>query len=770
MKTIRLCLVLVFLFNGFAFSQSNSLWNGYFSYNSIKDITQSSSSFFAATENAIFSKNTTTNDISTINSIDGLKADLISSVYRSEIFNVTLVGNSNGLLLLIKSDGTVVPKRGIIDEIPVSPLIKKINDFYEYNGKVYISCDYGISVFDLNTLEFGDTYFIGNGGQPVRTYQTTVLNDEIYAVTEIYGIKKAPVSNPNLVDFNQWTLFDTGYWNGIATINSQLVAANSNSRAYKHNGTTFIEFFNLNQIALDFRENEDYLIITTQNHIYVFNQDLIQLADIQTSQVTETAVTFTCATIVNNMLYIGTKENGVVATSVTSPTTFQFIMPDGPLENNIFRVRKSPSTLWALYGKYSRSYNPYFPSPGQKPISKYTSEEGWNFIPYSELFGAKSLSNIAFNPNNENELYISSYFSGLLKVEDGVPTQLYNQSNTGANGLQSLVLSPPNPSYIDIRINGPVFDKNGNLWMTNSLVNKSLKVLKTDGSWQSYDFSEILSSANLVSFGLTVIDKNNTKWIPTNRNGLLAYNETLSNKSIVIGTETNGNLPDVDVRCVAIDNRNQLWIGTGRGLRIISSVDQFVSEDAITTRDIIIEEDGLAQELFYQQFIIDIAVDGSNRKWVSLADAGVYLVSPNGQETIYQFNKDNSPLPSNNINDIEIDGVTGEVFFATDKGLVSFKGTATKPQDDLSNVYVYPNPVRPEFSGTIKIAGLTDKAIIKITDIEGNLVYETTSSGGTIEWDGTAFGKYKVASGVYMIFVSAEDGIETTVKKVMIIR
>jgi hypothetical protein len=127
-------------------------------------------------------------------------------------------------------------------------------------------------------------------------------------------------------------------------------------------------------------------------------------------------------------------------------------------------------------------------------------------------------------------------------------------------------------------------------------------------------------------------------------------------------------------------------------------------------------------------------------------------------------------LPSNTINDIDINSVTGEVFIATDKGLVSFKGTATAAKTDLSNVYIYPNPVRPDFEGTVKITGLLDKANIKITDIEGNLVYETTSEGGTIEWDTTAFGKYKVASGVYMIFVSGQDGEETKVKKVMIIR
>jgi ligand-binding sensor domain-containing protein len=185
---------------------------------------------------------------------------------------------------------------------------------------------------------------------------------------------------------------------------------------------------------------------------------------------------------------------------------------------------------------------------------------------------------------------------------------------------------------------------------------------------------------------------------------------------------------------------------------------------------IIIIEDDVPQELLYEQFITDIVVDGANRKWIATADSGVFLFSSNGQETIYHFTKDNSPLPSNVINDIDINGESGEVFMATNKGMVSFKGTSTDPSDSLQDVFVYPNPVRPEFVGTVKISGLISKANIKITDIEGNLVYETTSVGGTIEWDTTAFGKYKVASGVYMIFIAAEDASETTVKKVMIIR
>lgn len=769
LKIARIITLLLISIVGF--SQKNPQWEGYFSYNNIKDISNSSTSLYAAAENSFFIKNSSTNTLSTFNSVDGFKPDIISSIYYSEQKNILFVGNTNGLVLLVLSDGRVLQKRGIIDEVPVTPTLKNINNFYEYQDKIYISCDYGISVFDLNTLEFGDTLIIGNNGNFAKVFQTTVINNELYAVTQFDGLKKIDIANPFMVDYNQWQVFHPGFWNGIVTFQNQLIIANY-GLLYRYDGTQFISFLNSNETINKVRISGNYLVIQTLNRVYVFDQTLQQIAQVQSSQITDLNVTFTSATVLNETIYIGTENDGVVGVPLNNLTSFEIVKPDGPEQNNIFRVKKSSTALWTLYGKYNRTYNPYFPpfGLGQFPISLYKKEEGWSILPYNDIFQAKSLSSLAFNPNNENEVYVSSYFSGLLKIENEEADILYNTTNTGQNGLQSLTLTPPNPTYIDIRINGPVFDKSGNLWMTNNMVDKPLKVLRSNAQWQSYDFTDIIPEAINESYAPLVIDKNNTKWLPSSRNGLIGFNEGLNNKSIVIKTATEGNLPDIDVRCVAIDARNQLWIGTAKGLRIIQNVDQFLSQDDIQTRSIIILENDLAQELFYEQFILDITVDGANRKWVAIADSGVYLVSSNGQETIYHFTKEDSPLPSNNVNDIEIDSVTGEVFFATDKGLVSFKGSATKPSDDLSGVYVYPNPVRPEYEGTVKISGLTDKANVKITDITGNLVHETTALGGTIEWDTTAFGKYKVASGVYMIFIAAQDGIETKVKKVMIVR
>lgn len=754
--------LLLLFFSAFSFSQTNQLWKGYYSYNEIIDISYGNTKVVAATENALFSKNITSGDLSIKNSIDGFKPEITTTVYYSQNHNLTLTGNNNGLLIITKDDGTIINKVDIINELPVSPNKKKINHFYEHEDKVYIATDYGISVLKLSNLEFEDTYYIGSSGEDIQILQTTIYNGDIYAVSTNQGIKKASLTNPNLIDFNQWQIFDGGYWSGITNFNNQLVALNTNSLIYKHNGTNFQQVFALPQQGIKFISTVDNLIITCNNHVYVL--DVLFSAIVHVAQIPDIINLFTCAVTIDDNLFIGTKTKGLFQTKLSNPATFESLSPNGPEQNYVFRIKKINDILWATYGGYDFSYQN---DNLLQSISKYSKEIGWTKIDSQNLFGALSLTDIIGNPKNPNEVYVTSFQKGLLKVtNDNV--QLFDHINTAPNGLESQQWQPVIPNFTLVAINGPAYDSKGNLWMTNALTFKGLKSLKANGQWQSYDLTNVLTEPFYERYAKMAIDKNDTKWIPSYRaNGLIAFNENLNNKFVLVKEE--GNLPTLTVNCVAIDNRNLLWIGTFRGIRTLS-IDKFLNETELNTNSIIIEEDGLAQELFYQQNVIDIAVDGANNKWVSIGNAGVFLISPNGQETLYRFTKANSPLPSNDVLDIEIDDVTGEVFFATDKGLISFLGVNTKANDDLANVFVYPNPVRPGFEGTVKISGLINKANIKITDIEGNLVYETTSEGGTIEWNTKAFNKYKVASGVYMIFIASEDGTETKVKKVMIVR
>ena len=760
-------LLLSLLTLSMGFSQNNKLWKGYFSYNEIKDLSQSTSKVFAASENAFFSQDILSGTIKTTNTIDGLSGQTITSFYHSPTLKKSLIGYENGLMIVINEvDGSMLNVVDIINKsIPQN--VKKINHFMEYNGIVYVSCDFGIVQYNLATLQFGDTYFIGYNGNLINITQSAVFEGKIYAATRYNGILSAEINNPNLNDYNQWTTIANSGWSGIETFGTNLIGTTTTGSLQKLSGTTFVPITQLPQPAIDLRSNGTYLTITTKNHVYTYNSNLIQTADINSSQIPEPALEFTCATVINDLVFIGTKANGLFSKSFTA-ATFDNGTPDGPFKNAIFAINASTNNLWAVYGGYNIDYNPFvydsFGTVNTYGISKL-KENGWLNIPYSDIQAAvgqpvNSLVRITVNPNNENQVYVSSYHSGLLKVENEVPTLLYDENNSGLDPMTGT-------DYI--RTNGTAFDDSGNLWVTNARVAKGLKVFKTNGQWQAFtvDFSAI----NVFETGRLIIDKNGTKWMTTVNDGVLAFNERYNNRFKTLKeTSDTGNLPINDVRAMAIDNRDQLWIGTRKGLRVLSSVDDFLSDAQMTSDAIIILEENLAQELLYEQSITDIFVDGANNKWIGTADSGVFLVSADGQKTIYHFTSNNSPLPSNNINDIDINGFTGEVFFATTKGMVSFKGISTLANDNLNNVFVYPNPVRPEFTGTVKVSGLMDKVHVKITDIEGNLVNESISEGGTIEWDTTAFGKYKVASGVYMIFVSSDDGAETKVKKVMIIR
>ncbi len=763
-----LSVLLLFLFAPALQAQTNQLWKGYFSYNEIRDISQSTTRCFAAAENAIFSKNTVSGDIKTINTIDGLPSEQVSAIYHSVDFNKTLVGYRSGLMVVInETDNSILRVVDILNK-QLAPDIKKINHFMEHDGIVYVSCDFGIVQFNLTTLEFGDTYFIGQTTPEIVVKQTAFFNGFIYAATPSEGLRRAAIDNPNLIDATQWLEAVSGNFTAVEAFGTNIVTVQSSGQVSRSaNGTSFTPLSTYSPAPVDLRAAEDHLIVVNASNVYLYNTNFALETQITAAQTGIANITFTCATILGSTVFLGTFENGVVSHQLNNPVNFDIISPSGPLLNNVFSVTSTTTgNLWAVFGAYDTFLTPLLKQYG---ISKFNAEKGWLNIPFSAVDGARDLVRVTVNPSNEEQVFVSSYMDGLLKFDNDVLTMHYTPSNSG---LESLILQPtPNPNYVSVRIEQSAFDKSGNLWLTNGLVKNSIKVLKGT-QWQSYSVESILDDYYAARLGRMVIDKNSTKWICTLEDGLIGFNEAQTNmfRKITEGSDT-GNLPSPSVQAVAIDNRNALWIGTRKGLRVLSSVDRFLGEETqLRANSIIILEDGLAQELMYNQFITDIVVDGANNKWISTLDAGVFLVSSDGQQTIHHFTSSNSPLPSNNINDMDINPVTGEVFFATVSGLVSFKGTAIKASDDLKNVYVFPNPVRPEYTGTVKISGLTDKADVKITDIEGNLVYEAITEGGTLEWDTTAFGRYRVASGVYMIFISTEDASETKVKKVMIVR
>jgi ligand-binding sensor domain-containing protein len=311
------------------------------------------------------------------------------------------------------------------------------------------------------------------------------------------------------------------------------------------------------------------------------------------------------------------------------------------------------------------------------------------------------------------------------------------------------------------------------LWTLNLQRDQPLLRRTPTGQWSAIDFSTFFPNiARTGGVGSIDILRSGQLVFGSVDFGIFGYDPAANTFANITEGVQRGGLVNNYVSALKVDQRGALWIGSNLGLRVLFGPASMFTDNIQDARSIVIEDaSGIPRELLDDEAVLDIEIDGNNNKWVATANSGALLLSPSGRETLFQFTTSNSPLPDNEVRDISIDDTTGLVYFATKNGLVSFKGDrASKPQESLENVYAFPNPVRPGFTGNVVIDGLTERARVKITDIEGNLVYEKVSNGGTIQWDTRSFSGNMVASGVYLLFISTSDNIETKVTKLLIVR
>lgn len=755
--------------------QENAKWNSYFSYQELVALTHGRDVVFGATPSALLRYNINSAGVEVYNTISGLKTNTITALYFSEIHQKLLVGNEDGSLLVfdLKSDRI----RTILD-IKNKPSLqqseRRINAFLEIKGEVYIATNYGISVFNLNNNAFGDSYYLGKDGKNTAVRDVVATTNDLVAITA-EGIKQINLQNPNKVNYRQWVTWEssTKWQRGYVNKEQLFLSAKEEPMLYQlvePNQVSAIA--SLEELIVKFNVNEEgSLLVITPSKAFALQTGNQLVEVLQQNNLIDVVE-------VRGNYYAGSNYEGLFRLSKSGSK--ESLSPDGPESNRIFSLLATRAGTWFISGGYDKNtYNPYVPMLTARGLSYFNKKKGWDFIPLTQLKDARALTYATLNPKNDNELFVGSYHSGLLQIKlnsNRISTSeviLWNHENTGTTGLENLEIDPEDPSfpagYASVRVNGVVFDTQGKLWMTNNFVRRALKMRTGNDKWESYNTTSGMFDYKRGNYGRLVVDKNNTKWIPSLEDGMMAFNETKNNRLASFNTDL-GTLPSNNVSTLALDKNNQLWIGTNKGLRVIQNVNQFLQTTNLKPTNIVIEENGIAEELFYQQYITKIEVDGANQKWVAIADAGVFLVSPTGKEIIYHFTKDNSPLPSNTINDIAVDPIAGEVFFATDLGVVSFIGDTSEGQESNSSFYAYPNPVRPEYLGEVRVVGLMDRSVVKITDIEGNLVFETTSNGGTVVWDTHAFNGKRVGSGVYLIMVSSADNSNTKVKKLMIIR
>jgi ligand-binding sensor domain-containing protein len=432
----------------------------------------------------------------------------------------------------------------------------------------------------------------------------------------------------------------------------------------------------------------------------------------------------------------------------------------------VYALDIKESVMWVAPGQRTSLWVNQYNSDGVF----YMKENNWGYfdmVNTPALAPVRDIVSVTIDPDNTDHVYAGCLGEGLLEFNSSGLVTIWDESNS------SLQVRNDAPSSGAVQVFGAAFDEDGNLWVSNSLAPNPISVRKTDGTWQSFNFGTVATG---VTAGGIIVTSTRQKWVALPRGGgILVFNEngtwTANDDSYVrLGfVSGSGGLPGGEVLSLAEDKDGEVWVGTDKGIAVYYTPENIFSSPTPDAQQILIDQDGHTQILLETEEVTAIAVDGANRKWIGTQNAGVFLMSADGTQQIYHFDETNSPLLSNTITSISIDGATGEVFFGTARGIISYKSTATEGADDFTEVYAYPNPVRPGYGGPIAIKGLVKDCDVKITDITGTLIYQTTALGGQAVWDGKNFNGDRAHSGVYLVFCSNEDGSKTFVTKICIV-
>ncbi|EAQ43147.1 hypothetical protein [Polaribacter sp. MED152] len=771
----------IFIFFSFlsfiTFSQidySNS-WEDFYSYNNVKDFVKVDNIIYALVDNAVFTFNESTLETEKFSSIQGLSGETTSAIFYSTVYKRLVVGYENGLVEVIDENGEITISSDITNFNQTG--FKSINHIAEFENTLYLATPFAIVEYNLEKLEFGDTFFIGNNSTSLVINETLVLDNTIYAVTED-GIFKADATSNLLIDFNSWQQsFPNREFSRIVSFDDAIYVAEKNT-LYQLVNNNLTEIRRFSEPIVNLNSSDSNLIITLNNQAIVFDSSLNVQQEINTT--TDFNFTLSNALFVNNTIYLATNQFGVLSRNLGQAANFTEIHPEGPLSNDVFSIAAKDNDLWVVYGGYNLFYSPLLKRQG---FSHYNGEEWFN-TPFDPNFPVIDLNHVSIDPNAENRVYISSFgdtsdinsvsTGGLLVVENNEISTFYNRLNSGLEDLE-----PTQPNRVTLRISGSKFDREGNLWVANINRTDELKRLSPSGVWSSYDLSGL--KINPTFFGLSeiAIDNNQTIWMGTRRNGIYAFNENGNRTRALVTTPNLGNLPDTDVLTVAVDRSNRIWMGTRTGMVVFRNASTVFDAEVLNAQPVIIEENGVGERLLGDQRVNTIKVDGADNKWFGTENGGVLYTNPSGTTTLNNFSTQNSPLPSNKILKIAIDDSSGKVFFATEKGIVAYNSNVAPFGEVLDEVYAYPNPVLKNHN-TVTITGRNGNNLpkgtnVKILDVAGYLVYETNVvegqevQGGKVVWDKRNLAGTKVSSGVYIVLLSNDDASETATAKIAIV-
>ena len=751
-------------------------WTEHLPYSRANSLSAAGDIIYCASSGGMMAYNDRSGEIKRHTTITGLSDVNVTLLKYNPATQSLLIAYKNGNLDILKGD-----KITNVSAIKNANLTgdKSVNNIRIYGKLAYISTGFGIVVLDMEGSEVKDTYYIGPDSEALAVYDLCIDEgaNAIYAATE-NGIMKASLGD-NLSDFNYWSSHEYlpdpgGTYNHIDIYMNKIIAnyltgTYDSDLVYLISDTTFSILEEASYAGTsDFQVESDRLIITKLYNVIGFDENFDEFVRLYTYG-NDIGVNSSMSVFHKDLFWIADRETGLVKFVEVGKCVF--IAPEGPNTININDVNISKGQLWSTSGILDPDYR----FSNNAPEFNHFFQQNWtglNAANDSRLDSLYGYINIIVNPMKTGQVFSGSWDNGLLELKDGKVYRIYDDGSRAQYGHSLTALEGSGL----IRVGGMTYDDGGNLWITTSETPFALNVLKSDGEWQRFNLGAYIDATTIVT---DVIVNRNTghKWIVIlashGGNRIVVYSDggtienTADDRIVALSTETGkGDIPGSVVHCIRQDRDGAIWIGTNEGPAVFYSPDQ-VFESQLNAQQIFVQQEGQTQILLETENIKSICIDGANRKWFGSANSGAYLMSGDGTKQISHFTFENSPLFSNEVNDIEIDGGSGEVFFCTSAGLISYRGSATEGEDNFSNVEVFPNPVVPGYSGLIAVRGLAENANVKFTDAAGLLIYETRANGGQAVWDGRSLSGSRAANGVYLIFCTNSDGTSQEIAKLL---
>ena len=745
---------------------STGQWKTHFAYTNVKSLQVSKTHVYALSEGSLCAIDKADESLTYYSKLTGLSSSSIQRIgYDANTQNLMIIYD-DGMIDLLDEKEVAHP----VADLYLKQLntTKKVQDIAFYQGKAYMAMPFGITVLNIRKREISDTYYIGEEGSEIPVNAVAIWRDSIFASSGnlLYG---APLT-ANLVDYSQWSV-----------------------RQMPGNITHMVTYGKNMYMLMDSLIYLNYYEVPTKITFTNLTADLGTVLAFHPSKIVLEVKGFTvtkhaaasafypyCAVKDGSTYWLGTSE-GII--HLMANGSVQKYQPEGPSSNTPYSMTTSGRLLWVVPGgRWAVQYK----NPGK--VMRYNGEH-WNNIANSTLrqkTGATALrdfGHVAVDPGNTEHYYVACFGTGLLEFLPDGEIKQYTYTNSPL-----VTLVPDKNPHLYCRVDAITFDADRNLWLTNTGASATnIHVIDPQNQWHSFNLYQGGQRIVLNTVSKILIDNRNEnyKWIASAREdaGLVLLNDN--------GTPYNGSddrsvfrasFVDQDGKGVSVarlntiaqDHNGDLWLGTEEGILIIEAATDMFHSNACK-RMKISRHDGtnLADYLLGTEQINAIVFAGGNRIWIGTEESGAYLVHMVTKEGIYEpeilahFTSLNSPMPSDRVLSIAIDE-RGEVYIGTAKGLVSYRGDATDPEDTYSDAYVYPNPVRPNYEGDITIAGLMDNTTVFIADAAGNVVCRTHSNGGTAVWDGKTQAGKKVHSGVYTVYCNTADGQNHTVLKLLI--